>query len=67
MEILLGDDGKVLPFNDACAIFLTMNPFSPPGAKGAWGRTSLPGNLKSQFRPIQMATPDVLVIAEVVL
>ena len=66
-EILLGDDGKVLPFNDACAIFLTMNPSSPLGAKGMGGRSSIPDNLKSQFRPVQMTRPDVLVIAEVAL
>ena len=66
-EILLGDDGKVLPFNDACAIFLTMSPSTPLGANGAAGRASIPDNLKSQFRQVSLTKPDSLVIAEVFL
>ena len=66
-EILLGDDGKVLPFNDACAIFLTLSPASPLGTKGAGGRTSIPDNLRNQFRHVSLTKPDSLVIAEVSL
>lgn len=54
------DGGDALPFNSACCVFITMNPFS-------MGRSKLPDNLKAQFRSVQMILPDLRVITEVVL
>ncbi|KAK2706287.1 hypothetical protein QYM36_016355, partial [Artemia franciscana] len=49
--------------NPNTAIFITLNPAN----KGYLGRSKLPDNLKQLFRPILMAAPDTIAIAEVIL
>ncbi|KAG8180011.1 hypothetical protein JTE90_020966 [Oedothorax gibbosus] len=54
---LLGDD---VPLINTLGIFITMNP-------GYAGRTELPENLKTLFRPCAMVAPDIQLICEIML
>jgi dynein heavy chain, axonemal len=52
--------GRLIPLKSSFGVFITINP-------GYAGRSDLPDNLKSIFRPVAVALPDCRIISEVLL
>lgn len=52
--------GKYITFNNNIGIFITLNP-------NYIGRTELPDNLKTLFRPVAMMIPEYSLICEIML
>jgi dynein heavy chain len=56
-------DGKKMNLNPTVGIFVTMN----PAGAGYTGRSKIPDNLASLFRPVAMMVPDATAIAEIMM
>jgi len=62
-----GGEFKILEGFQACGLLRHFTHVSVICATGYAGRTELPDNLKSMFRPISMMVPDSTLIAEIML
>ena len=56
-------DGKRMSLNPTVGLFVTMN----PAGAGYTGRSKVPDNLSSLFRPVSMMVPDSTAIAEIMM